>query len=274
MEIYKYLNSSAAQKFLENWSIGFSHPTELNDPFELIPLPTQPSQEERAQEINLWADNHIKTHQNIDPKSALGLATWAVDHYRKMGEGEIKNLIKESLYWVTCFSRTETNLLMWSHYAGDSGMVIGIDTDSPLLENRLHPVLYSQKRPQIDTRTFDPSGPPPKFAFTKSLDWAYEQEERVIISKLEEPNFENASRIKVDKGNGNSRDLLLIPIAPNCVRRIIFGNRFFLHTQNKGLVAKLSGNNETNHITLNMAQIDSEEYRINCIELPEKFAAA
>lgn len=274
MEIYKYLNSSAAQKFFENWSIGFSHPIELNDPFEFLPLFAQPSQEERAQEINSRANDHIKTHQNIDQKSALDFATWAVDHYRRMGHGEIRNLITESLYWVTCFSRTESNLLMWSHYAGDSGMVIGIDTDSPLLENRLHPVLYSQKRPHIDTRTFDPSGPPPKFALTKSLDWAYEQEERVIISKPEAQNFENASRIKIDGGNGNSRDLLLIPITPNCVRRIIFGNRFFLHTQNKGLVAKLSGNNEKNHITLNMAQIDSEEYRINCIELPEKFAAA
>ena len=84
-------------------------------------------------------------------------------------------------FGLSCFSTTEKNILMWSHYAYQHrGFIIGFDFDN--IKNHIRPITYSSERIQLPLiRTgmeeyfFD------RTLTTKSLGWAYEKESRLIL---------------------------------------------------------------------------------------------
>jgi hypothetical protein len=98
---------------------------------------------------------------------------------------------------IFCATRRKDNLLMWAHYAEQHrGVVLGFKPD-PAVDSflcLLEPVSYSAVRPSF----YDPidplQGARPKIedmrAFnryltaTKSLDWAYEEELRLVVPSL------------------------------------------------------------------------------------------
>jgi hypothetical protein len=111
-------------------------------------------------------------------------------------------------YMVFCVSETHRNLLMWSHYADEhKGAVIRLkclpDKDAVLCAAR--PVQYEHNMPtlannvedQIDRalglQHTDIESIFNKLVFTKSIDWSYEKEWRVVIPLLDEShkNFED-----------------------------------------------------------------------------------
>ena len=79
---------------------------------------------------------------------------------------------------------------MWSHYADfHRGFVlefripiIGHEKDVPLTNERLlpFPIKYMPDRPHIEIGTEIPDDLIDKLVLTKSLDWEYEEEERVV----------------------------------------------------------------------------------------------
>ena len=84
---------------------------------------------------------------------------------------------------VTCFSETNENLLMWSHYADSgSGMCLKFDTRDEMFR-KVHPVEYVDAFPAIAadellaeknyTRLFE-------LYCNKSKDWSYEREWRAF----------------------------------------------------------------------------------------------
>lgn len=80
---------------------------------------------------------------------------------------------------VSCFSEVNDSLLMWAHY-GDSlkGACLCFDTskDSALFSNA-QKVQYTNLRPRIGN--FNEY-------FTKSIDWSYEQEWRIVVDQKED----------------------------------------------------------------------------------------
>ena len=83
--------------------------------------------------------------------------------------------------------------MLWAHYANShKGFCIEYDLDILLKndgENHIHsfPVLYSNKPPSIgfwDIIRYEQNNMIKKFAFHKSKRWEYEQEHRIVTSKI------------------------------------------------------------------------------------------
>lgn len=87
---------------------------------------------------------------------------------------------------VTCFSRSLTNPLLWSHYAAShAGFAVGYDAahaffggDKGLTGRLLHDVRYEDIAPTLER--FEPNELLMAAVLTKPTCWAYEQEVRLI----------------------------------------------------------------------------------------------
>lgn len=147
MILYKYLPPERALNFIDEPTIFFSHTQLLNDPFELA------SEANRA--------------------------------YEEAPEGLLNKLTARNArldrYYLFCLSRCYKNILMWSHYAGShKGIVVGLDVDALDLNNKGFAVpaekgvvSYSEELPSVDAEFT-------KRLLTKSIDWEYENEVRVV----------------------------------------------------------------------------------------------
>lgn len=86
---------------------------------------------------------------------------------------------------VTCFCRSLTNPLLWSHYAaGHAGLAIGYDAAHPffggdqgLMKRFLLDVRYEDVAPSLETFSLEEL--PIAAVITKPTCWAYEQEVRL-----------------------------------------------------------------------------------------------
>lgn len=92
---------------------------------------------------------------------------------------------------ILSLAKTKENLLMWSHYANShKGYCVGLDRSylqkieefNNLRSNLavLEEVMYSKEYPNFNGASSDPKTDIYPL-FTKSADWAYEQEVRLII---------------------------------------------------------------------------------------------
>lgn len=172
MILYKYMSFGAARKVIETMSLGFSCIEDLNDPFECTAFG--------------FKDND---------ESAVSA---------KIATGACRNRFSRK-YGVLSLTRQPLNALMWSHY-GDShqGVVLGFDCDaagfsdpqSNVIPSQYGEMIYSATKPHKDLAVisehelmdigaslhFDSSAfNLMKRAFLyKSLEWAYEEEVRVV----------------------------------------------------------------------------------------------
>lgn len=175
MILYKYVSFDVCQRIIFGESIGFSPVNYFNDPFETTAFS--------------FGERHDKT---IDDKIAARAFKERIN----------------SRFAVLSLTRQPLNSLMWSHYGlSHSGAVIGIDVDEAGLNDpeaslicaSQGEVVYSATKPihaidiqcfnqslleDIESLTFEPtSNNFFKRAFLyKSLEWAYEEEIRVIKS--------------------------------------------------------------------------------------------
>ncbi|BBI62577.1 hypothetical protein HSBAA_38830 [Vreelandella sulfidaeris] len=171
MILYKYMSFGAARKVIDTLSLGFSCLEDLNDPFECTAFGFKDSDE------------------SISAKTATGAC---------------RNRFSRK-YGVLSLTRQPLNALMWSHY-GDShqGVVLGFDSDSAgfsdpqsnVIPSQYGEMIYSATKPhndlpvigehelmniggslRFDSNAFNLM----KRAFLyKSLEWAYEEEVRVV----------------------------------------------------------------------------------------------
>ncbi|WP_296507439.1 DUF2971 domain-containing protein [Rhodoferax sp.] len=110
------------------------------------------------------------------------LPTWNSDT-----ENALRQSAAESL-GMLCLSGSSNNPLMWAHYAkSHEGVVVEFDENHPTFHRRrssvdefgyLRRVSYADTRPSISK--IDGNDTFIQLAFVKGLDWAYEQEHRMI----------------------------------------------------------------------------------------------
>lgn len=160
--MFKY--SPLRSIFFENYLIRATQRSALNDPFEILPS-----------------------------RDWLEAAYFC--YYNREYNGNFENLLSlftklnlNSFGVISLASRND-NILMWSHYGDEHrGMVIELDGENALLKQRFgahsdrdlaQNVIYRRNR--IDN--FDKSM---KFLpyIEKSLEWAYEEEKRIIVTNL------------------------------------------------------------------------------------------
>jgi hypothetical protein len=163
---------------------------------------------------------------------------------------------------ILSLTRSRENLLMWAHYAEQHhGVVVEIDTACqeflvPAASGQeAREVRYSACRPRLmleDELRFEPF-------FTKSPQWAYEEEYR-IVRRLRDATLVNATA-------GDDFPVYLFPCPNSCIRSVALGQRFDHNAPD--LVAAIRQRLASlTHVQLQKASLDPQEYRLGFSEIP------
>ncbi len=187
---YKYLPfSDGSLKALTDSTIKFTCPLDFNDPFDCKPF---------YDTKNITQLPKLRPDLFKEAGKRRGLSP--AQRLQKKGEfiARIKNRLDEggfakesiSRVGVVSLSKNALNIPMWSHYAGfHRGFVLefripimGHREEVLLTNERLlpFPIEYRPDRPHIKIGVELPDDLINKLVLTKSLDWEYEEEERVV----------------------------------------------------------------------------------------------
>ena len=264
--LFKYLPIERVD-ILESLKIRFSPLVSLNDPFECQPLIDMKNESSKLlEQINtgldeLWEHtaNEDKTEENraFLEKTRAELIAGVKEKANSFVAGqELMSLLKDTL-GVLSLSRTEDNLLMWSHYADEGkGIVIGFDDEhsffkqqnSSGISTRPIPVVYTNKRSKIvpdDDVYYE------KLLCEKPRDWAYEEEERLF-------------RVFLSKGDSLSKDaygmdVILTDLPKATIKAVYLGYSISEQTKTRTLSA-IKSNNILCKIF--QARVSLDEYKI------------
>ncbi|HSH25936.1 MAG TPA: DUF2971 domain-containing protein [Massilibacterium sp.] len=265
--LYKYLPFERVD-VLESLSIRFSPLGSLNDPFECQPLIDMRNEKSvLINEIiddlnNLWSrtDEKEKTLENKkileDTKQNLINRIKAKTDSYAVGQ-ELMSLLGDNL-GVLSLSRTNSSLLMWSHYASEGkGIVLGLNDEHSFFRQRDMkgditrpiPVVYTDKRRKIapgEDRYYE------KLLCEKPIDWAYEEEERLFRTFL----TKSGSIGQDDYG----QDIILCDLPKEVIKAIYIGYRADEKTKERASSAiKKNGID----CTMYGSEICRDEYRLN-----------
>lgn len=264
--LYKYLPSERVD-VLERLAIRFSPLKSLNDPFECQPLIDMRHEkgvlmEEVVKDLNdfwLETDDEEKTPENrkIFEESKQNLINNVNSKTESYAVGqEVMSLLGDN-FGVLSLSRTDSSLLMWSHYASEGrGIVIGFDDEHSFFRQldmngdltRPIPVVYTNKRRKVihgEDRYYE------KLLCEKPLDWAYEEEERLFRTFL----TKSGSIGKDQYG----QDIILTALPKEAIKSIYIGYRADERT--KGRVLSAIKNNGIVCAVFS-SFICTEEYRV------------
>ena len=172
--VFKYVSMAGAKATLLNQTIQFTHPKDLNDPFDS--LPGRPSIDEAKCALD-------QTSGCIAQPEAIArkLDQRMIDHYLEMR--------KQFKIAVSSFSEKEDNYLMWAHYAeGFKGCCFEFDSVkllSCLGLKEFHQVDYDGARIPTPIPVSDPEENEKaiiKLLRRKACCWGYEKEWRLFLS--------------------------------------------------------------------------------------------
>jgi hypothetical protein len=235
--LYKYCPPERID-VLQNGKIRFTQPPVFNDPFESTPAFLElirPKSLELASRIEAER-NGMSEEMRQAMLNGLLHGPHRHDLMQTLGSLFIDTLVRT----VVILSLTEKsdNLLMWSHYAkSHEGFVIGFKTSDPFLfrhgskphgANSLMKVHYSRKRPKLKYLTEVGLA---EMYFTKSREWAYEQEWRMFTPMPAEEvaeMLEAALRSLAESGKLPAKHdypIQLFDFGPVAVSQVILGCR-------------------------------------------------
>ena len=169
--LYKYLPISRI-KYLENELLRFTQPKGLNDPFEC--LTQRPLVKDVNDDVNQYFPKEILNQNLLDELFSSA---------QQMNNDKIG---------ILSLSKRWNNALMWAHYAiSHTGFCVGFNTENDYFEDYLSTdtekskttkkVKYKKERVKIPlSGNEEPLGLQP--FFTKSKDWKYEKEVRMIAT--------------------------------------------------------------------------------------------
>ncbi|MGR3792027.1 DUF2971 domain-containing protein [Flavobacterium sp. TN-1] len=208
---YKYLPPERLS-YLDDELLRYTQPIDLNDPFEC--LPKKPSEKEFKDVIKMVSELlHKKGFPLNENDEILELEKIYNEAYQNVNND----------IGILSLTKNWNNTLMWSHYTNShKGFCVGFDPKDEYFQNFLSndgkkskiimEVVYSNKRVEMPMELGKK-----KLAFepfiTKSTDWKYEEEVR-IISTL------NMSDKKI---NSNPVDIHLFKVPHRSIKEIVVG---------------------------------------------------
>lgn len=105
----------------------------------------------------------------------------AVKENLEQFEQDKKSKSFQEKIFVSCFSEKCDSMLMWSHYGDEhKGICFGYDLHTLIRKYDFFPVIYSKKMPQESELDLHNGNGLLKSILTKSIDWSYEQEWRIV----------------------------------------------------------------------------------------------
>ena len=176
--LYKYVKFEAAKAILQNCSLKFSAPGTFNDPFDC--------------DINLLDFNYNdKIHPTFQHEIGLMKKKYAAypgiqrikweDGYK---HAQVQKINKSR---ICCFSLVNSSTLMWSHYADShNGICFEFDNNAGNKflklnnENISYGLVHYGLKERINYLQHDRQLGIFKLFFTKSEEWVYEKEFRMI----------------------------------------------------------------------------------------------
>lgn len=183
--IYKYfsINTNFYNSIINN-CLWFSDPAIFNDPYDCninIDI-TKYSREELFDFYSELQRIHIKSGNlyaiNVDINKRVN----EVIQNPELLENDFINIID---FGICCFSKKDDNILMWSHYADKhKGICLKFDIrKDPVFFNIPFEVNYQNDYPDINYLEIiknNGKGIAQNLLATKSIDWLYEEEIRII----------------------------------------------------------------------------------------------
>ena len=255
--VYKYVTAKRIN-VLKDARIRFTQPAALNDPFEFLPC------------MKRFEEKHLRRLQTHIEE--LGVPTDAqkafLQHFVKANRVNLPFVLSHA-FAMLCVSKVADNLLMWSHYASShTGFVIGFDRRHPFFApgnmslHGLREVKYSRKRFVLPPEGFLGLSEPEmqlaneQFLFTKSEDWKYEQEMRLV-----------AMPTRADKTVATEREpILLFNFPKDAVYEVILGAR--MQQKQRDEIAELM-EEQYPRASLSQAVEHEDDYAVRSIPYPQ-----
>lgn len=286
MMLYKYFSPSRAS-FLKERLIRFTQPNMFNDPFDCLPAITGYTEQMAKQQADKVANDMVfdlalEDFSNLDPRTTLDSINFSNAQVRKEYASDppgvglrfaacLLNRMSKQI-GILCLCANHRNILMWSHYAQNhEGFVVGFESEHDFFGHRnnepeeigeLRRIKYGTKRPSIHVDAInDIDALTPDFLFSKSQDWNYEQEWRII-------RFLNcADKIR-------EKDIYLFKVPPTAIRQIIFGSK--ASDSLKETLLDAAKNQELAHIEFLKAAISRDKFEMDIVphDTPEPFNMA
>ena len=281
--------------FFSDWTIRFSQPSVLNDPFELKPHISKVASASKMRKLARQKFNadHPKwgkiTNENLSARYREAIhkkskkekskrITKAVQNSEEpsviQARPTIANLLEENIASL-CLSETKSDLLMWAHYAGGhQGFVVEFDTTASFfrqltlpphipfdaLELEAFRAEYGTPR-KIDYVPTRPIVVASRLSFnvllTKSDHWFYEREWRMLMP----PNYADVRYQKEE----NEPPVFLYKVPASCVTGVIIGCNASELLQQK--ILDLRFDPATCHIKIQQATIDDVDYKLNFLSI-------
>lgn len=189
--IYKYskLDEYFFQLLIKN-EFWFSEPKAFNDPYDcnICFAEKAPESEQEIKENYFLPSDFDRDIFKGKSEQEIGEIFESKARTEAYKENDYLKQIKQQAHnaGICCFSATHNNLLMWSHYADSHrGVCIGYSSNELLQSfGEINWVKYGNKFPEIKSLE---SFPKREVMTTKSEDWAYEKELRIIASPQAHP---------------------------------------------------------------------------------------
>ena len=166
---------------------------------------------------------------------------------------------------ILCLSGSSRHPLMWAHYAENhQGALLEFDASSLCFSRRRHSedefgvlrrVYYADTRPVVSN--YSNTDFVNSLAFTKALEWAYEQEHRLIWP------LEFSDR-QVD---ADGAKIHLIDVPSTALRSITLGCKASEPFANE-VSQLLATDSATAHINLRCAKINDDSFSLNYFDIP------
>ena len=245
------MNSDGVIRLLNNMTIRFTQPTELNDPYEChltidkktIQLIKEDYQEFRKREQPEKSDQYCKERAEENESTLIENALIRYRDYRDS-------------FGVLSLTESPLNLLMWAHYGDEhKGAVIELDPSHQCLTTAtksgkefagLFAVKYTPNKvsgipdPNVVIETL----------LTKSTEWGYEKEWRYI----------RTLNLLQDVGNG----IHVTEIKPKAIKRIILGARF--PAERLPEITAFTSKPEFSHVIVQKAMIIPNKFGLKLID--------
>ena len=194
--LYRYFSRDKyTERIFKHNKLYFRNPNKFNDPFDCKALLTLERDWNQEEYIKFVMNNAIDSiGRNLDNEEKQLYEESAIKVFKNSDKNQlsrnINNPIKECLYKsinefrILCLSRNYNDILMWSHYAeGHRGFVLQFDTKA-LLENFKQPpqeVFYPPNKSFPSIKDFNEKNCVHMFLITKSSQWEYEEEWRILM---------------------------------------------------------------------------------------------
>lgn len=242
---YKYLPPERLS-YLDDELLRYTQPIDLNDPFEC--LPKKPSEKEFKNIIKkvfeLLYKKEIPFNENAE-----------ILELEKIYNEAYQNVNND--IGILSLTKNWNNTLMWSHYTNShKGFCVGFDPKDEYFQNFLSSdlkkskiimeVVYSDKRVEIPMEfgkkklEFEPF-------ITKSTDWKYEEEVRVISTL-------NMSDKKI---NSNPVEIHLFKVPHKLIKEIVAGAN--MDKENEDLIKDFCTKNK---IEFYKSKISDEQFNM------------